>query len=424
MIIAAAPVLSPAARRCNVSRRRWRRNTRFGRPVERVVECLVSQLLDEPALVQRDRGMVGDGLEQLGVRLVERAHRAHPVGDVHHPDHADFAVERHDDRLPEVPVLQVRADDAVPGVACEEDRLALQHPALDRVPHGRFLRAGEPPVGREADPHPGRVVGRREHRGGVLGVQQLARLFEHVTQHVVALGRRRHDLAELVEAFEAQVAFAQPRVGPEADDEHDTGRGEQPGGPHVERKGSHRDEAERGDRHRHHGARQCFVHDLAMIEVGFERPDHEGEHRAVEEPEHGGRNERGEPAARPEHIATARDEAERHDRQEEVGGEEDDVEHELQRAAVPAFGNHDEQTAEAREQHRRRTGEEQPEHQRDLAQRHRLGLTPHLDVQHEHLGHPEHHRHEPHRQPDAVRHGGASEEQRPPDRASARRAPR
>ena len=52
-----------------------------GQAGERVVQGVVPQLADELAVAQRDAGVVGHGLEQQDVVLVEGADVAEPVGD-------------------------------------------------------------------------------------------------------------------------------------------------------------------------------------------------------------------------------------------------------------------------------------------------------------------------------------------------------
>ena len=76
-----------------------------GQAGEGVVQRVVPQLADELAVAQRDAGVVGDGLEQEGVVLVEGADVAEPVGDDERADDAGRPVERDDDGVAH-PVLR------------------------------------------------------------------------------------------------------------------------------------------------------------------------------------------------------------------------------------------------------------------------------------------------------------------------------
>ena len=70
-------------------------------------------------------------------------------------------------------------------------------------------------------------------------------------------------------------------------------------------------------------------------------------------------------------------------------------------------------TDEPTEDQRARGSEEQPEHKGDLTDRDGLGLSSHLDVEHEQLDQPEHHRQGPPGNPRAVRGGSGGELGRP-----------
>jgi hypothetical protein len=73
------------------------------------------------------------------------------------------------------------------------------------------------------------------------------------------------------------------------------------------------------------------------------------------------------------------------------GGLQRDVERRLD-SRLPAVGHEDDERAQqSGDEELRRRGEEQPEHERDLAQRDGVRLAPDLHVQHEELAQPEQH---------------------------------
>ena len=79
-----------------------------GQAGQRVVQGVVPQPSDEHLVVQRHRGVVGDGLQQLDVALGEPADLAEPV--VHGEDAERLAL---DDQ---------RRDDGLAGAACAQER--------------------------------------------------------------------------------------------------------------------------------------------------------------------------------------------------------------------------------------------------------------------------------------------------------------
>ena len=99
MIMTARPCTCRAARPSTASASRREHQGAVGQPGERVVQRLVPQRLDQPAVLQRHAGVVGDRLEQPDVLLVEGADVAHPVGDGDRADGAGVTAQRRDDRL-------------------------------------------------------------------------------------------------------------------------------------------------------------------------------------------------------------------------------------------------------------------------------------------------------------------------------------
>ena len=72
-----------------------------------VVARRVAQLVDQPAVLQRDRSVIRHGLQQANVAGVERADVASPVGHAQPPAQARVALQRHDDRLTVPSLAQV-----------------------------------------------------------------------------------------------------------------------------------------------------------------------------------------------------------------------------------------------------------------------------------------------------------------------------
>ena len=117
-----------------------------GQPGERVMGRLVMELLLQPAellqrllqptVLQGDRGVIGEGLEELEVLRLERADVAQRVRDQHGPDQGRLAQERRHERLADrvPPAFFGR----FPGGQVDEAPLSLGHRAdQDRVVEGR-----------------------------------------------------------------------------------------------------------------------------------------------------------------------------------------------------------------------------------------------------------------------------------------------
>ena len=113
-----------------------------GQAGERVVQRVVPQLADELAVAQRDAGVVGDGLEQERVVVLEGADVAEPVGDDERSDDAGRPVERHDDGVAHLVLRQPSTRLRAAGVPRHEQRLRLLD---DLAEHPRVLRGAPAP---------------------------------------------------------------------------------------------------------------------------------------------------------------------------------------------------------------------------------------------------------------------------------------
>ena len=133
---------------------------------QRVVVGLVAELLLEPrqlgqrllelAVLERDRGLVGERLEQPQVVVVERGPLGQPVGDGHRADHPGLAEERADHRL-----ADRQAGRGVVGRRAPEERPALRlEPARDRVVEHPRRPGPSPPAARRGS----EVVAERRRR--------------------------------------------------------------------------------------------------------------------------------------------------------------------------------------------------------------------------------------------------------------------
>jgi hypothetical protein len=155
------------------------------------VEGLVAQLPDQLAVAQCHTGLVGDGLQQEDVVLLERPDVALPVGDDEHPDDAGPALEGDRHRL-----AHAVGGEPAPGVGVtrgprHEQRLptrddVLEHPVV--LGGGGLLRACEPAAGTEAHAGDQPAVGADERRRRAVGPQQLPRLPEDGGHDLVDLG--------------------------------------------------------------------------------------------------------------------------------------------------------------------------------------------------------------------------------------------
>ena len=196
------------------------------------MQGLVAQLTDELAVAQRDAGLVGDGLQQQDVVLVEAPDVPDPVGHDQRADDAGLAAQGHDDGVPHAVGGQPPARLGVAGAAGHEQRGPLghhlpEHPEVFGV--GRVLGPGEAPTGPEPDAGDDAAVGGHEGGRGPLGTQQFPRLPEQSAHDLLGLGGGAHRLAEAVEPLEVEVPVGERPVGPVRDEQQAAEGGQQPG---------------------------------------------------------------------------------------------------------------------------------------------------------------------------------------------------
>ena len=193
---------------------------------ERVVVGLVLELalelaqlphrLLEAVVLERDRGVGGERLEQPQVGVGERAHDAGAVCEQHRADHARLPRQHREHRV---------GDPAVLEVALQPEAARLGRDARDRgvVVDQRAQLVGDRGVDRLHDvagvagPVRGaqrRVgLGREQDDLGDLGAERLQRAVEQPLERDDDLGRARQRARRLVEELEALVALALGGVG-------------------------------------------------------------------------------------------------------------------------------------------------------------------------------------------------------------------
>ncbi len=300
---------------------------------------------------------------------------------------------------------------------------------------GRLGGALDVAVG--AEPHPEGVPPRtRQADLGGVGPQQVPGLEQHGAQHRLGLDRPADGAGEPVEQLEAGVALGQRRVGAVGEEEDGGEDDEEAGGPHVavEHDDGHQSEAGVGA----HGHRPGDDHLVEHAPVegplveGHRERDGEGAQQVAHQ--HGG--EGGGPPPGLGREGVAQDQAVDDDGEGRLEGERGEVEGQLHAPLTPVQDERGPGPEEAgrHEDPRERTG--QAEHEGDLAQRERVGVTAELEVDDVDLGPGEQRGQDPPGEPqvagregqgddpDHEDHGGAGgqESSQEPDPGGAREA--
>ena len=306
-----------------------------GQPGQGVVHRVVPELVDQAPVLQRDPGVVGDGLQQQHVVGVERAHLAHAVRHAQAADHARLPTQRDDDDLPVPfvgeplrPPAHARAPGGKERAGVDDDELVQPVGvllALDLGAEQRAVRAQlhlqEALVGPGGD----------EVDDDVLRSEQLLRLAEHAAQDGVDLRRAGHDLAEPVEPLQAQVPVGQAGVGPVAEQQPD---GRDHDEPRAARVGGQAEHANQGDR-RHEGAEHLADDRLTQRAAEREAPFVHGDDRLQSEDADAAadqdRHRRCEPGPGVEGGLRGGQGGEDVCRDGSLGGEQGDVERRLER---------------------------------------------------------------------------------------------
>ena len=156
---------------------------------ERVVQRVVAQPTDEHLVVQGDRGVVGDGLQQLQVVGREATHLTQAVMDGDGAHHAAVVAQRCEQRLAGMAHPQIVGAGLV--VATQQQGfLRLEQLANDLAGLLGLVRRQQLRPAAHAAPR-GNAGLVEAHDLGGLAAQQVARLGEHTGQDVVRL-RARH----------------------------------------------------------------------------------------------------------------------------------------------------------------------------------------------------------------------------------------
>jgi hypothetical protein len=124
---------------------------------EAVVQGVVAELVDEPAVLERDARVVGDRLQQAYVGGVEAADVTEPVGDHQRADDPGVTTQRGEGGVAVAELLQVALLRRVLDVARQQDRLLVVDDPLQisrrrTGPPPRAAAAGRSAGARRAPP--------------------------------------------------------------------------------------------------------------------------------------------------------------------------------------------------------------------------------------------------------------------------------
>ena len=210
----------------------------------------LGQRLLELAVLEGDGGLVGEGLEEAQVVVLELRALGQPVGDRQRADRGRLAAERRDHRPldqqgPAAGRLVGRREERPPGrdrpldVGLLGDRstgtITSLRPSCERSRPEDLVRVGT----------------RVEDDLGQLGPEHLPGVVEQGEQSHVELRRVLEDPAGAVEHLEPLVLLALGDVRPVGEEEGDQGQGQEPDAARVVPQDRHRQEGQArvGDRH-------------------------------------------------------------------------------------------------------------------------------------------------------------------------------
>ena len=259
---------------------------RQGVVVRLVLELLLesrqrAERLFQLAVLECDRGVAGEGLEQLEIVGVERTEVAQTVRDEDRTDQARLADERRVDRIAEATATLGRR----PGIPMrDEEGPALRHALHElRVVEGRPDRFHH--VGRLArtDARPQDFLtidlGQQRHFGD-LGAEHLAGMVEQRHKGTVDLGAALQDPGGLVQHLETLVLLALGHVRPVGDEDRDDRNREQKRRRGLDEQDRDHEQRKAGVCQGHHGTHQQHARDPGVSRGSLGEGDRgsDGEH--------------------------------------------------------------------------------------------------------------------------------------------------
>ena len=358
---------------------------------ERVVQRVEAQLVDQPSVAQRGRGVVGDHLQQLDVVRREAAHVALSVVDHQHRDRLVLAGQRHHQPVAQAALVQVAALVRVERLPGQQHRAAVPDQRLgDPGLPGRvgLRRPADHDVALQHHLAPG-LAGTvaREGEPGRLGVQQPAGLQQQGPDHLVGAVRVGDGPAELVEPGQRLVLLAQAGVLAPGDQQQRAAGQHRDRRPAAAEPGGRDDDAEDGGGQGLQGRAQAEPQQVQPARGGLDQLDHQTDADRGQPGGQRGRPDGQQPADRDRAGQLRGQQVHHGQRDGRLGAGQGQVEGELL-GPLELLADHPERQQGADDPGRDQgpgRDEEQPDHHRDLAQEDRAGLPAQLDVQHERL---------------------------------------
>ena len=230
------------------------------------------------------------------------------------------------------------------------------------------------------------VFAREEDDLGQLAAEGLQGELEQVAQRVAHVLTARERAGGAVQELEALMLLALGHIGAIGGEERDGRNGEQPGRAWIAGDHCRACEAEARVRDRHHERDAEHLQQAAgahrRLRKGDCRADEQNAYRAAEE----GAGEGRAPGRRSEPRVRGYEQMERRGGDARREGVLPDVEHEPDQRAARAEGQHEPGADDLRDHQLRRARQEQPDHERELAKRHRVRAAAEVHVNDEHLG--------------------------------------
>ncbi len=362
-----------------------------GQPGERVVIGLVPELLLEPrqlgerllelAVLEGDRRLVGEGLEEAEIVLVEARAFGQPVGHRHRADQPGLGDQRADHRLADG---RTRAR-SLSGDGAEEPLALGGDAGMDRVVRGdlhRHHRRRDLVLDRRRPKRLAALAASVEGDLGDLRPEHRAGVVEQRDERRIELRRVLHDPARLVEQLEAVVLLALGDVGAVGEEERRQRHDQQPDGQRVDPHHGDREQRQARVGEGDHAPELEHLGQLLELRRATGQRDRGRDRQGSQQAGDEHRRERRDPVRRAGPAAErteAVEDDEGHRRDErEVGEVERDLHDRLARGHEQGDGRADEHGQQVLV----RRHEEEPEHGRDLAQRERVGLPPEVDEDH------------------------------------------
>ena len=317
-----------------------------GQPGERVVGRLVVELLLEPAellerllqpaVLEGDRGVVGERLEELEVLRLERADVAQRVGHQQGPDEGRLAEQRRDEGLADR--VAARPSSVASPAGRSTRRPWRSVTARTRIGSSRAGPTGSMTISALAGPDLAAedvvaLPARQQADLGDVGPEHLASVVEQRDERGVELRAALQDPGRLVQQLDALVLLSFRDVGAIREGRGHDGQGEEPDRGRIRPQDGERQEGEARVRQRHDDPDLEHLGDPPVLRGPLGQRDRGADAQDADHVLDERDQEDGDPDPRPEAAPGSHGGVDESDRDHRGEAELGEVERELDRRA-------------------------------------------------------------------------------------------